>query len=86
MGVGEMNAGWVRFHLEEASEELTRTVAAFETGEGVDEEELRVALGHIYNHLNTAWNSRAMDDERLAVQSDQDFFTWRAFPTDISMG
>ena len=78
-----MNVGWVRFHLQEASEELTRTIATFHAGEDIDEEELRIAFGHIYSHLNTAWNSRTLNDERIAAQSEVDFYSWRAFPTTI---
>jgi hypothetical protein len=52
----------------------------------VDEIELEIALAHTYHHLNTAWTSRAINDEQTAGQSEDDFYTWRAYPADTSMG
>jgi hypothetical protein len=81
-----MNKGWILFHLREAQEELTRTIAELDAAESVDEIEFEIAVAHMYNHLNTAWNARAATDEQLAAQSTDDFYRWRAFPADISMG
>lgn len=80
-----MNADWVLFHLREAQEELTRTIAQLDA---VDQCEVKfeVALAHLYNHLNTAWNSRNESPERTAASSELDFYTWRSFPHDIQMG
>ena len=66
-----MNKDWIAFHLREGLFEET---------------EFEIAMAHLYNHLNTAWNSRNADDERTAKCSDEDFFAWRAFPADIQMG
>jgi hypothetical protein len=81
-----MNKGWILFHLREAHQELTRTIAQIDASSEVDEITLEIALGHIYNHLNTAWNSRAISDQEIAAQTDEDFDSWRAYPADISMG
>lgn len=80
-----MNKDWILFHLREAREELKRTITQVEAAPGVDEIELEIAIAHIYIHLNTAWNSRALRGERIAAQSEEDFYNWRTFPTDISM-
>jgi hypothetical protein len=81
-----MNKGWILFHLREAQEELTRTISNIEAAENADEIEFEIAIAHMYNHLNTAWNARAASDREIAAQSDDDFYRWRAFPADISMG
>lgn len=81
-----MNKDWILFHLREAEEELKRTIANLGAGRDVDEIEFEIALAHVYNHLNAAWNARAATDEQIAAQSDDDFYRWREFPTDISMG
>jgi hypothetical protein len=81
-----MNKLWILSHLQEANEELARTIARIAAASSVDEIELEIALAHMYNHLNTAWNSRAASDEQIAAQTEDDFYTWRAYPTDISMG
>lgn len=80
-----MNKAWILSHLREAHEELTRTIALIDAAPNIDEIEFEIALGHTYNHLNTAWNSRALNDERIAAQSETDFYKWRAYPRDISM-
>ena len=50
-----------------------------------DDIEFGIAMKHMYNHLNTAWNSRNADPHDTATCSDEDFDAWRAFPADISM-
>ena len=81
-----MNNDWILFHLREGLEELTRTVAAIEAVPDYGEIKFEIAMAHLYNHLNTAWNSRNVGPERTAECSEQDFYAWRAFPSDISMG
>jgi hypothetical protein len=81
-----MNKGWILFHLREAHEELTRTIDTLDAAESVDEIEFGIAIAHMYNHLNSAWNARAATDEQLAKQTEDDFYRWREFPSDISMG
>ena len=81
-----MNKGWILFHLREVQEELASTIAKLDTAESVDEIEFEIAIAHMYNHLNTAWNARAVTDEQIVTQSDDDFYRWRAYPVDISMG
>jgi hypothetical protein len=83
---GTMNQGWILFHLREAHEELTRTIAKINAAATVDEIEFEIALAHMYNHLNTAWNSHAASDEQIAAQTDDDFYRWRGFPADICLG
>jgi hypothetical protein len=80
-----MNKGWILSHLREAHEELSRTIERIDGSQNVDEIEFEIALAHMYNHLNTAWNSRSKSDEQIAAQSDADFYAWRAYPSDISM-
>ncbi|HEX3315056.1 MAG TPA: hypothetical protein VHR72_09215 [Gemmataceae bacterium] len=80
-----MNLGWLSFHLREASEELARTLAEIETNPDFREIELKIAFEHLYNHLNTAWNSRNVGDERFSAHSREEFYAWRAFPSDINM-
>lgn len=81
-----MNKDWILFHLREGLDELTRTIAATEGKPDYDEIEFEIAMAHLYNHLNTAWNSRNADAGRTTKCSDEDFYAWRAFPSDISMG
>ena len=80
-----MNKPWIAFHLEEAIEELQRTLNELPE-EDYSEEAFRTAVQHAYNHLNTAWNSRTESEERTASCTKEDFYRWRDFPTDIYMG
>lgn len=75
-----MNKESISFHLEEAKEELDRTVEQI-TDTEYSEEEFQVAMGHLYHHLNTAWNGRAASIERHSECKAADFNSWRLFPT-----
>ena len=81
-----MNREWILCHLREAQEELTRTISQIESEPDYDEIEFEIAMAHMYDHLNTGWNSRTIDHERIATGSEDDFYAWRAFPTDIPLG
>ncbi|MCU0365571.1 MAG: hypothetical protein MUE93_07920 [Ignavibacteriaceae bacterium] len=81
-----MNKEWVLFNLKEAQEELNRTISEIENEESYDVGEFVVAMGHLYHHLNTAWNSQKATNEQVKVNSEIDFFNWRQFPKDIYLG
>ncbi len=78
-----MNIPWILVHLEEAHQELARVIEKLQTAEDRDETTLSYEMAHIYHHLNTAWNARAVNGEQIAAMSDSDFDMWRAFPTDL---
>ena len=81
-----MNKRWILTHLREAHEELTRTIEKIEADPEADEIVFEIAIAHMFNHLNTAWNSRAVTDDKIAKMTKDDFYAWRAYPKDISMG
>jgi hypothetical protein len=81
-----MNRDWVLSQLREAQEELSRTIEEMETDSNYDVGELIVAVQHLYHHLNTAWNSRDAAPSRVAAVSEDDFYAWRLFPSDIYLG
>jgi hypothetical protein len=80
-----MNRDWILFHLQEAHEELTRTIHEMEQDPEYDFGEYVVAMTHLYHHLNTAWNSRDASPERVKACSEEDFEKWRQFPSDVDM-
>ena len=80
-----MNKEWILINLREALDELTRTIAAIESERDYSEIEFEIAMQHLYDHVNTAWNSRNVSAERVSQHSEEDFYAWRGFPTDISM-
>ena len=61
-----------REHLEDLVRELV------ETGR-CDEADLRVHLGHVFAHLNRAWNSRSLSGEI----TDELWSAYSAFPADL---
>lgn len=80
-----MNTEWILLNLRQALEGLIRTTATVEATPDYDEVEFEIALAQIYHHLNTAWNARHADPGRVAAHAEEDFFAWRAFPSDLSM-
>lgn len=51
---------WSQFlyELEDAKEHLENLIVALQSDSTYDEEQFRVDLGHVYAHLNRAWNTR----------------------------
>ena len=80
-----MNKPWVGFHLKEASGALQKVIEQIESGRGIGKEEFEIAITHAYHHLNTAWNSRFITDEKARSHTDWDFTDWRQFPTDLNL-
>ena len=68
-----MNREHVLFHLQEAAEELTRTVSECESNSQYDIGEYFVAMQHLYHHLNMAWNGRYATKEEADPITDETF-------------
>ena len=80
-----MNKDYVLFHLREAKEELDRTIGDVANDPEYTEADFGIAIAHLYNHVNTAWNARNAKDSETDPLTDERFFQWRAFPEDIDM-
>jgi hypothetical protein len=52
--------GWasLMYELEDAHEHLGKLIIAMNTDADYGDEEFRIDLGHVYAHLNRAWNRR----------------------------
>lgn len=76
---------YIIWNLEEAQEELSRTISELSNDADYDEAEFSIAMAHVYDHLNTAWNARNATPEDTENLTDETFSRWRAFPKDIDM-
>ena len=68
--------------LIDANEHLTNFVDELKKRDDIDEGfegELRVQLGHIYSHLNRAWNSK----NHTGDMSTKDWEKYSDFPEDL---
>jgi hypothetical protein len=79
-----MNKRVILFHLNEAKEELDRTIQEIGKNGEYDVAEFRVAMSHLYHHLNTAWNGREMADD-LSEERRHEFDLFRKFPSNEEM-
>ena len=77
-----MNKNIVIFHLREAAEELNQTIAEMEKDSDYDSVNLSISMGHLYHHLNTAWNGQHQTDEEFQECSDESFRKFRRFPSE----
>jgi hypothetical protein len=75
-----MNRSVVLFHLREAAEQLNNTMQNLTSDQGYGAEEFQIEMGHLYHHLNTAWNGRDQTDEQHRKCTDEDFARFRRFP------
>jgi hypothetical protein len=80
-----MNKPWVSFHLKETSETLQKIIRAIEPGSQISNEGFEIAIRHAFEHLNTAWNSRFITDDKARNHTDWDFAEWRQFPKDLNL-
>ena len=80
-----MNKEHALFQLKEAQEAIAQTIAAMEKELDYEEADLEVDIGHIYHHINTAWNARNESTSKTTECADDDFARWRQFPKDIDL-
>ena len=80
-----MNRNVVLFHLREAAEQLNETIRDLEGNPDYGKEEFQVELGHVYHHLNTAWNGRDQTDAQFEKCTDEDFDRFRRFPAESEL-
>jgi hypothetical protein len=66
--------------LDDARDHLKDLVDKMTADGVIDEEEFRVALGHVYAHLNRAWHSRDLKEEI----PEKDWAHLSRFPDDVS--
>jgi hypothetical protein len=78
-----MTRDFVLWHLREATEAITQMVAEMEADSDYSEGELMIAMGHLYHHLNTAWNARNASLGRTHKCNARDFKAWSRFPRDL---
>ncbi len=70
----------ITYNLEDALEELQRLYGSISPNDQPDEIEFRIAMQHIYHHLNFAWNTRHIP---IAEMTKEQFDEWGKFPTDL---
>ncbi len=77
----ENHVAWVLLcdELTEAREHLVNLETEFAKSDEFDESEFRVQLGHVYAHLNRAWNARSQSNG----VTDENWDEMSQFPTDI---
>ena len=75
-----MNRNVVLFHLREAAQQLNETIQSLASDGAYGAEEFQVEMGHLYHHVNTAWNGRHQTEEQFRKCTDADFAQFRKFP------
>jgi hypothetical protein len=80
-----MNKQAILFHLREAKEELDRTIHKLETDAEYEFDDFVAGMGHLYHHLNSAWNGRDACRERHRDCAQHDFEAWRKFPSNAEL-
>jgi hypothetical protein len=75
-----MNRNVILFHLREAADQLNDTIRNLSSDQEYGPEAYKVEMGHLYHHLNTAWNGREQTDEQFEKCTGEDFARFRKFP------
>lgn len=70
-------------NLREAAASIKKLNAELEAEKLYRMGKFSVEMGHIYHHLNVAWNIRSLGDVDLyRKMSDENFDMWTQFPTE----
>ncbi len=74
--------GWamLMYELEDAKEHLSQLIVEMESDPEYGEGNLRIDLGHVFSHLNRAWNRRDIPDDL----NDEQWEQASQFPDDLS--
>jgi hypothetical protein len=77
----EQPVGWamLMYELEDAQEHLSDLVGRLSHKGSIDETDFKIQLGHIYSHLNRAWNGRNNEEAVF----DEQWRTQSRFPSDL---
>lgn len=67
-------------NLEEAIEQLQKTVAELRNNAEYDESQLRIDLEHAYHHLNFGWHIRQVSEAEAAECSQENHVKWSKYP------
>jgi hypothetical protein len=86
MEMVNMNRDWILSRLREAEEEMRQTIEKLESDPVYGEIDFEIAMADVYNHVNTAWNSRNIDPNQASRCSEKGFYVWRDCPSDIKLG
>jgi hypothetical protein len=71
---------YIKFNLAEAKESLGQLLKKMNADPKYPEEYYWMDMGHIYGHINTAWNARNASAKRVLKLTDRDFNQWNKFP------
>ncbi len=71
-----VNWAMLLYELSDAHEDLGNIFNEMNDAGKIDEVDFRIRLGHIYSHLNAAWNSRNRESET----TDKEYEGERQFP------
>ena len=72
------------WHLKEAREWLDDLIKDLdERGRQENEEYWRQRIHQVYHHMNSGWNAREESEEYWKNQTDEAFYRYRMFPTDL---
>lgn len=80
-----MSNEYTIYNLQEAVEEIEKTIQELKRGTSSSEPHLLVNFEHLYHHINTAWNSRSATNQETTECSEENFENWRQFPKDIDL-
>ncbi len=80
-----MNKPHIRFHLTEARQALEQLITELDSDTEYEFGDYRVDIEHVYHHINSAWNGRDASAAAVDACTQEDFDTWRKFPTDIEL-
>lgn len=81
----KMNKEWVLSNLKESKEAIENIISEIKTDPEYEYGNYVVDMGHVYHHLNFAWNSRNATEEQARACTHENFKKWGRLPMDLPM-
>ena len=78
-----LNRNWMLSQLRQVRDDLVSLVATMEEVPAVDQAAFAEVMEDVYQHLNTAWNSRNASEDELDAVAGGAFEDWARMPSDF---
>ena len=76
----QINKEWVLYNLTEAHEQLEEIIKDIKENKDYLEGDLWGPMSHLYQHINTAWNSRYESKKKIDKSTEKDHNKWASLP------
>jgi hypothetical protein len=76
----KLNRDWILSNLKIANEQMTEIIKEIETNSDFNDGDFIGPISHLYQHINTVWNSRYESESAVMECTQEDHDKWGKLP------